>query len=227
MKEKVYVISLGGSRIIPEDVDETFLKGFKKLLLSDKKHRFVVVTGGGKTARKYIAASKELNESKKEQSKIGIAITRFHAKFMMTYFGEPANEDLPLTITKVKNLLRKNKVVFCGALKEQKEQTTDATAARVAAHMKCPFINITNVAGLYTKNPKKYKDATLITSISWKEFYTIAQKITFKAGQNFVLDQKAAKIIMQKKVPTYITGSLKDIKKILKGKTFKGTTISG
>ncbi len=43
----VWVISLGGSRIVRDDVDEGFLLGFKRLLDSHRDKRFVVVTGGG------------------------------------------------------------------------------------------------------------------------------------------------------------------------------------
>ena len=39
----VWVISLGGSRIVPDSVDEKFLVDFKKLLDSHRSKKFVVV----------------------------------------------------------------------------------------------------------------------------------------------------------------------------------------
>lgn len=53
--KKTIVISLGGSVIIPkEGFDLKFLKGFKKLILSlIKNYRFIIVCGGGQTARSY------------------------------------------------------------------------------------------------------------------------------------------------------------------------------
>lgn len=227
MDQKTWVISLGGSRIIPDDVDEKFLEDFKKLILTNKNHKFVVVTGGGSTARKYIKSIRELGKGAQNQSEIGIAITRFHAQFLMKLFGKPANEDLPFNMKKIKNLLAKNQVVFCGALKKRKKQTSDTTAAKIAANLKCPLINITNVDGLYTSDPKKNKNAKRIPNITWEEFNTIAQKIKFKAGQHFVLDQSAAKIIKEKKVTTYIVKSIPEIKKIINGKKCKGTVIKG
>ena len=101
----VWVISLGGSRIVPDDVDYKFLVRFKKLLDSHKSQKFVIVTGGGSTARKYIGALKKLGKKTKMQSMEGIAITRLHAGYMMKLFGKEANEDLPLNMKKVK---RKN-----------------------------------------------------------------------------------------------------------------------
>ena len=55
MKKKVIIISLGGSLIAPDKVDYEFLEKFKKVLEKNKrKYKFVVVCGGGKTARTYI-----------------------------------------------------------------------------------------------------------------------------------------------------------------------------
>ncbi len=223
------VISLGGSRIIPGDVDYKFLVEFKKLILRNKKTKFVVVTGGGTTARKYINASKSLNKSLKIQSQMGISVTRLHAYFMMYLFGKPANDRHPFTLKQVKDLLNKNKVVFCGALRYTTQpQTTDATAAQIASYLKCPFINLTNIDGIYDKNPKTNKDAKFIKEISWDDFYKMANKIKFSAGQNFVLDQKASKIILSRKIPTYIVGNLDDIKQIINEKSdFKGSLIQG
>ena len=232
----VWVISLGGSRIVPEDVDDKFLLRFKNLLDSHKSQRFVVVTGGGSTARKYISALKKLGKKTKAQSMEGIAITRLHARFMMRFFGKEANEDLPLNIKKVKNLLGKNRVVFCGALRYRRKNTSDGTAAKIAGRLKCPFINLTNIKGLYTSNPKTNKNAKFIAKISWIKFTKMVGKIKYEAGQHFVLDQVAAKTIQKKKIVTYIVGSLLAIDKILsskddsgdpKGQKFSGTVIEG
>ena len=79
------MISLGGSRIVPGDIDDKFLIKFKELIDSHPTHRFAVVTGGGATARKYISALRRLGKSTKKQSIEGIAITRFgitqHGRF--------------------------------------------------------------------------------------------------------------------------------------------------
>ena len=234
LNNNLWVISLGGSRIAPkeEEIDWRFIQRFKKLIDKNSEKRFVVVTGGGATARKYIQALKKLGKNMKKQSSAGIAITRFHASVLARIFGKKANppsyDELPRNMTKVKNLLRKNKIVFCGALRFHPKQTSDGTAADLAAYLKCGFINLTNVSGLYTSNPKKNKNARLIKNISWSRFYNIANKIRFKAGQHFVLDKDAAETIMNEKIPTYITGSLKEMNNIISGnKNFKGTLIYG
>ena len=88
------------------------------------------------------------------------------------------------------------------------------------------FINLTNVSGLYDRNPKKFKNAKFIPKISWTNFYKIAVKMKFKPGQHFVLDQKASKMILKNKIPTYILGkNLNNLNNFLKNKKFKGTII--
>lgn len=228
--EKVWVISLGGSRIVPNKVDEKFLKNLKNLIGKHSGKKFVIVTGGGFTARNYINALKNFKKNTEQQSLIGISITRFHAEFMSRIFGEKANpsEKVPKNMKKVKNLLRKNQVVFCGALRWESNKTSDGTAAEIANYLKCKLINLTNVEGLYTADPKKNKNAKKIPKISWEEFNKITQKMKFQAGQNFVLDQDASETIMKNKIPTYIVKELGEIDKILKGKeNFKGTLIKG
>lgn len=226
--KKTWVISLGGSRIVPDEVDSKFLKDFKKLIESHPSQKFVVITGGGSTARKYISALKKLGKKTKTQSMAGIAITRLHAGFMSRFFGTKANETIPKNMQKVKSLLAKNQIVFCGALRYKKKNTSDGTSASLAAFLKCPFINLTNVKGLYTANPQKNKNAKFIPKITWKKFEQITSKIKFEAGQHFVLDQSAAKTILKNKIPTYIVGSLQSIDKILNNKKdFGGTLING
>ncbi len=231
--EKVWVISLGGSRIAPSPgkVDYVFIKKFEELLRKHKTNKFVVVTGGGLTAREYISAMRNLHKGFKNESKEGIAITRFHASLMARIFGKAANspEDIPESMKAVKDLLAKNRVVFCGALRwTQEKRTSDGTSADLAAYLKCPFINLTNIRGLYTANPSTNKSANFIKKTTWKDFHKRAEKIKFKAGQHFVLDQDASVTIMKKRVPTYIVGSLGDVDKIVStGKGFRGTLISG
>ena len=106
--------------------------------------------------------------------------------------------------------------------------TSDSAAAEIAKKFKTDFINLTNVDGLFDKNPLKNKNAKLIHSISWENFDKITNKIKYKPGQHFVLDQSASKIIRKNKIATYILGkNLKNLDNLLKGKKFKGTTISG
>ena len=65
MKDETIIISLGGSLIIPDDIDVDFLKDFKKLILSqvEKGKKFVIITGGGKICRNYNRRRKNVADS--------------------------------------------------------------------------------------------------------------------------------------------------------------------
>lgn len=219
-------MSVGGSIIVPGNVNFKFVRDFKKLI-SKIKTKVVVVVGGGNTARIYINGLRSLGANDKTQSLFGIALTRFHAKYLAQYFGVQANRKVPHSIKEVKNLLRKDKVVFCGGLRYKPDQTSDSTAANLAKNLRAEFVNMTNVKGLYSKDPRKFKDAKFISKISFSDFYKMANKMKYKPGQHFVLDQHASEIIKKNKIKTVILGSnLKNFGNYLKGKRFIGTVIS-
>ncbi len=227
MKKKVIVLSLGGSLIIPNNIDTKYLKEFKKTILKNtKKHKFIVVCGGGSIARKYISALKDIKINEKLQSLSGISATRMNARFMSYFFNIDPKQGIPHTMRILKKYVKKQNVIFCGALEYKPKQTSDSTAAGIAKYFKTIFINLTNVSGLHDKNPKKFKNAKFIPEIPWQDFNKMANKSKFKPGQHFVLDQTASEIIMKNKIPTYIIGKdLKQLDNLLKGKKFKGTII--
>ena len=226
---KVEVLSLGGSVIIPtytDKVDYGYLKSFKKLIESIKDKRFVIVTGGGATARKYMNALEQEGLDKKTQCLLGISVTRLNAAFMASFFDGMASQVIPRSLDEVKNLLLRNKVVFTGGLRYEEDNTSDGTAARIANYLHTHFINITDVDGLYTKDPRKHKDAKFISHISFDDFDRMAKKIVYQPGQHFVLDQHASAIIKRHKIRTTILGrDLGNIRKCLNDKDFKGTVI--
>ena len=228
-KKRVIVISLGGSLIVPDKINYEFLKKFKKVLEKNKrKYKFVVICGGGKTARNYIHGLDKEKIKKKEffQSLLGISATRINARFMTYFFGKDSKSGIPHNMKEIKGALRFNDVVFCGALRYSKNQTSDTTSAKIAHYFKTSFINLTNVKGLYDKNPKKFRSAKFIPEISHKNFLKQAKKIEFKPGQHFVLDQKAAKIIKKHKIKTYIIGNdAQQLHNLLNNKHFIGTRI--
>ncbi len=226
--KKVITISLGGSQIIPKEINLQYLREFKKILLKNSnKYKFIIVCGGGNIARKYISALKKEKINTKLQSLAGISATRMNARFMNYLFNIDPKMGIPHTTKKLKQYVKKQQITFCGALEYKPNQTSDSTAAEIAKAFKSKFINITNIKGLYTKNPKKFKNAKFIPEITWEKFDKMANKSKFQPGQHFVLDQTASKIILKNKIPTYILGNLKELNNLLNNKNFSGTIIQG
>lgn len=220
---EVIVISVGGSLINPGKVDPYFLKEFKKVILKHaKKNKILLCTGGGVLARDYMHAL-----DKKEsivRSIMGVACTRLNAKLLALYIGN-CNDVIPTTIGEVKRMLRKQRIVIFGGITPGK--TSDSSTAEIAAEVGAKtMINLTNVNGLYDKDPKKYKYAKFIPKISHKEFKKIMDKVHEKPGQHFVLDSLAAKICQQKKINVIILKGTRNLEHYLGGKIFIGTIIS-
>jgi uridylate kinase len=229
MQKKLIVLSLGGSLIIPEDVNLDYLKEFKKIILKNlNKYKFVIVCGGGSVARKYISALKKIGLNHKFQGFAGISATRMNARFMSYFFKHDQEKGIPHKLSELKEVISKFNLVFCGSLEYALKQTSDSTAAEIAGFLKCNFVNLTNVKGLYDKNPHQYKNAKLIEKISWREFEKMANKLKYEPGQHFVLDQTASEIIKKNKTLTYIIGKdIKQLDNLLNGKKFIGTKIEG
>ena len=220
------VISLGGSVIIPNKVDLDYLNKFKKTILKLKKeHEIIIVTGGGSTARTYINALKKDDIDSKTIAYIGIFTTKLNAKLVAAILNL---QHIPSTEKELKQMAQKEKLIVTGALGFHPNMTSDGTAAEAAMHLKADLlINITNVPGLFNKDPNKFKNAKQIPKISFKEFYKITKKIKFKAGQHFVLDQSAAGIIYKARIPTAIvTKDIKNLENLIQGRNFKGTLIN-
>ena len=222
-----YVLSLGGSLIVPEKIDILYLKKFVALVKHlSKKHRFVIITGGGSVARLYIDALRKAGVPQEMQSWAGIKSCRLNAVLLNSLFG--CLEPLPDSLQEVKFMLASRKIIVCAALGFQPNMTSDGTAAEIAAYVGADaFVNLTNVAGLFTRDPQKFKSAKLIPSISFTAFLRHAREIAYTPGQHFVLDQQAAKVILQEHMHTFIVDGhdIKNLEQCLSGKSFVGTVI--
>ena len=221
---KTYVISIGGSLIVPDKVDYDFLVELRKVVNKLKKrYKIVIVTGGGKTARTYIEPLRKAGFSNEVQCLLGIKTTKLNAMLVSNFLK--ANKLLPDSIIEIKHLLRRYNLVVCGSIGFKPDMTSDGDSADIARHLNAEMINMTNVDGLFTRDPKKFKNAKFISEISFKDFLKIANKIKFKAGQHFVLDKTAAVIIDKYKIKTVILKGFGNLEKCINGEKFKGTVI--
>ena len=219
---KVMVISVGGSALNPGKVDKKFLDSLKSVILkASKKNKIVICTGGGFIARDYISALKDRTVYVRDV--MGIHCTKLNAMLLSSHLEE-CNQEIPNTLEEVKDMLSTFNIVICGGLRPG--TTSDGTTASIADYLDANMmINMTNVKGLYTKDPNKHKDAKFIQKISHKEFNKIIDKIKEKPGQHFILDSLAAKICREGNRKIIVLKGLKNLKNALEQKKFTGTTI--
>ena len=217
------VFSLGGSVIIPDQIDIDFLKEFKKLLLKFLKnnYRFVVVCGGGKICRTYINSAIELGIKDREAHTIGIDVTKLNAKLLHFFLGKNSS----LNFGDPRKVKLNKKIVITAGYRPGWNTDVDAAYICKSIHSKT-LINISNTIGVYDKDPRENKDAKLISEMSWKEFIHRFGSIKMVPGANFIFHPLAARICALNKITAFfISKDLSNLRNLLNGKKFVGTKI--
>ena len=225
--EETIVISLGGSLIIPDNLDVEFLKSFKQLILSEieKGKRFAIVTGGGKLCRRYNEAALQISPlSNEELDWLGIYSTRLNAEFVRLIFGKSLTEDeiimnptLPINFTK--------KIIVGGGW--EPGNSTDLDAVIIAKQIGArKVINLSNIDNVYDSDPKKNPNAKKIDKISWAEYRKLIPS-EWTPGLNSPFDPVASKEAEESGLAVVIMNGkpIENLENCLAGKEFQGTVI--
>ena len=226
----VTVISLGGSIVAPGNVDEDFLKDFATLigdhLSQEEKRRFIFVVGGGGPARAWQNAYRALRSPIEDELAdwIGIMATRLNAQLVRAVMGEWCTQEVVTNPTKVEPLM--GRVLVAAGWKPG--FSTDYVAVLLAERFHADVvINLSNIEKVYSDDPKKNPDAKPFDSISWADFRDMVGD-EWVPGKNLPFDPiasaHAAKLNI--KVICAAGKNLPNLKNILSGKEFIGTTIS-
>ncbi len=149
--------------------------------------------------------------------------TRLNAQLVRLMFGKLAHGGI-VEDPNIK-LSFKEKILVAGGW--MPGRSTDDDAVRLAKiYGAGTVINLSNIDYVYTKDPRKFKDAKLIKDISWKDFRKIVGN-KWDPGKNLPFDPTAAKLAEQLKLKVIIANgkNLGNLKNILEGKNFKGTTV--
>lgn len=223
-----YIISLGGSLIAPRGVDVGYLKSLSSLILKQatKNKRFIIIPGGGYTCRYYQAmAAKIAKPTTEALDWIGIATNRLHSYLLHAIFGDKAKPGilrLGQSLKKLKRLI----VIAEGG--QQPGGSSDTVALSYAQKFRAKIlVNLTNVDGIYDKDPKKFKNAKLIERFTWQEFRTLFGTAR-KPGQHLPFDPAGSKLAEKLGVKVIIMNgkNFKNLKNFLADKNFRGSLIS-
>lgn len=229
MKEddKKIVIALGGSVICPNEIDTAFIGQFYKLIKKEikKGYKFIIVAGGGITARNYQKAALLINKvSTEERDWIGIYATYLNAHLLRAVFKKEAQSLVFNERYKVKDFNGNSIIIASGW---SPGNSTDAIAVKIATDFNIEKVLILGKPDyIYTKNPDKEKDAKPISKMKWKDYLKMIPK-KWTPGLSLPIDPIAAKIANKenKKVIVADGRDLKNLKNILKEKDFKGTLV--
>ncbi len=200
MNSNIVAISVGGSLIVPDKIDIAFLKNLQEFVIQHIKEgkRFVIICGGGETARKYQRAAQKLTTLNDEEIDwLGIHATRMNAELIKTLFHKMAHPEIITDPTKKIDF--REKILIAAGWKPG--FSTDYDAVLLAKQFGAQkLINLTNVDYVYDKDPTKFKDANPIQNISWGEFINLFGT-EWKPGLHAPFDpvaaQEASKLNME------------------------------
>jgi uridylate kinase len=226
-KEKITVLSLGGSLIVPDDINEDFLDQFRKFILSWTRRgkRFFIVAGGGKTARVYQRAAKELGvKDKAVLDQIGINSTYINAELVRALFGKAAYPEIVRDYDKT--IKTKAKIIVAPGWKPGCSTDFDAVYAAWKYKAK-QVINLSNIECLHDKDPKIYPDAEPIDFLSFARLLKITGRV-WLPGANMPFDPKASQMAQKYNLEVIIANGkdLENLNNMLAGQPFKGTVVS-
>ena len=218
---------MGGSIIIPGEIQVAFLKKFKEFILKFLKEgkKIIIVVGGGSTARNYQKAVAQVTQlTNEDKDWLGIHATRLNAHLLRTIFKKEAYSvvlDSPHKPIKGKN----HRLFIASGWRPGWSTDYDAVllAKRFGASK---IINASNIDYVYSKNPKEFKDAKAIPEMTWSDYLKISGK-KWTPGMNVPFDPIASQAAKKLKMTVFFTkgADLKNLANIIRGKNFSGTTI--
>lgn len=195
---------MGGSIFSKDEgIDVEYVKEFSKAIIDlAEAHELFIVTGGGKTARKFINAGRKLGADEDALDILGIMATRLNALTVSVSLGERGLDFVPERVEEAENTEPDKIFVMGGTVPGH---TTDAVSAMLAAHVGAELlINATNVDGVYESDPKKYRSARRFEKLTYAELLKIVKTEKYQAGRSIVIDPKAVRIIRENGIKTII-----------------------
>lgn len=228
VKSNTSIISLGGSLIVPDEIDTVFLKSFidfiKKRVAEGE--RFILIAGGGRICRRYIKAAADLGiDSEEKRDWVGIYVTRLNGNFLRILLGDLAFGEVILNPKDLRGI-RKPVAVAAGW---KPGCSTDFDTVTMAKEVKAErIVNLTNIDFVYDKNPNQFPDAKKIEKISWPDFRKIIPE-NWKSGLNSPFDPVASACAEKLGLEVIIMNGrdLNNLENYFDGKPFKGTVIGG
>jgi uridylate kinase len=222
-------MSLGGSIVAPDGVDEEYLGQFvslmNRLLSEDDKRRFILVVGGGGPARSWQRAYRNLVPAARndEADWIGVMATRLNAQLIKALMGDWCRQPVVTDPSQVGPFT--GRVLVAAGWKPGFSSDYDAVV--LAERFNAPVvINLSNIEQVYTDDPRRNPEAKPIDAIGWADFIRMVGD-EWTPGKNVPFDpvasHHAAKIGL-----TVLCAAGKDLanlEKILRGEEFLGTTI--
>ncbi len=224
MSENI-VIKFGGSLLFNEDrtINSGKIEEFCQILKSNTSfNKTIIVCGGGLFAREYIKSMRELGSNEALCDLIGIEVSRLNSMIIRNCLKHDAVSFIPRSVEELSLALMFDGFIVMGGL--QPGQSTTSVSLEVSEYINSKKIVIlTDVDGIYDKDPKKNSDAKMYKKISLSELQTLilksAKNKQASAGEYRIFDAVSLQILKRSKIKAYIMSglNLKEFKKFWNG----------
>lgn len=223
------VMSVGGSLIVPDQIDVTFLTKLKTFIDTETANgrRFIIIAGGGKTARRYQDAAAEVTKLENEDLDwMGIHATRLNGHLLRTIFRDIAHPEMITNPDDVQDVPAHAQVIIASGYRPG--ASTDLRAVQIANLMGAKkVINLSNIDYVYTADPNTDDSAEKIENISWADFRALIPD-EWDPGLSSPFDPVAAKAADESGIEVAIINGNHEtaLDDYLNEKEFVGTKIS-
>ncbi|MFX0003628.1 MAG: UMP kinase [Candidatus Hodarchaeota archaeon] len=232
MKENS-IIKIGGSLLFTDnkELDTVKIKKFCQILKNCKNSgTHVIVCGGGIIARDYINAVRSFRANEALCDTFGIDLSRLNSKLIIASLEDFAYPLVPKSIEELSTALLFGKIIVMGGL--QPGQSTTSVALQVAEFINAEeLVILTDVKGIYDKDPKKFKDAKLFKSLTYEQLQKIIMNSfgdkQAAAGEYRIFDAVSLQILKRSKIKIIIMSgeNLEEFEKYWNGEEDLSCTI--
>ena len=207
-------------------------QAFEKSLNRRKKgKRFVIVTGGGRTARVYQKAALSMpSVTKDDLDWMGIHVLTVNANLIRLLFKGIADPNIILKepSSSVIERFKKSKFSIFVSSGWEPGRSSDDDAIRLAKKFGAKdVIDAGDISFVYNQDPKIAKNAKKLPVLSWREYMKLIP-VVWTPGMSAPFDPVASRAAEKYGIAVKILNGkdVANMKKAISGKEFYGTVIS-
>lgn len=225
------VLKIGGS-LLYDDTGKVLTDRIAKYAVSVRAllkegHQLVIVVGGGRPARTFIGAARDLGATETQCDWFGIKLARHNAELLCVALGEAAYPRVVESLDELETAMCSGRVVLMGGLTPG--QSTNAVAALAAEVVRgAKLLNATDVDGVYDKDPDK-PGAKKLDTVDINQFKTILAATGARAGEYKLFDPVAVRIVERSRIETVVFDGRdpENLLRLFKGKKIGTTVVHG
>jgi len=197
---KKTILKLGG-HLLKNELFKKYAETLNEAI--EIKKDLIIVIGGGDKAREFIEIGRNLNLSESFLDYLGILISQVNALIFHQYLSKYNEIYFVKELDKLIELANLNKAIICGGFFPTISTTT--VACMISELVNGELLYATNVEGIYDKDPKKFKEAKLLSRVHIDDLIKIFEKNQeFYAGGYKLFDLQSLQILKRSKIPVRV-----------------------